>query len=127
MFSWNIWNINMIKKTLLILAALATPAFADPAVIENVKVSKGAGTYTFDVTVSHTDMGWDDYADSWRIKDMDGNVLGERALAHPHVNEQPFTRSLSGISIPDGITEVMIEAHDTVTGWSPNVKTVRLP
>ncbi len=119
--------IEMIKKIVVILAALASPAFADPAVVQNVKVSKTAGGYTFDVTISHTDTGWDDYADVWRIKDPDGNVLGQRDLAHPHVNEQPFTRSLSGVVIGDGIDSVVIEAHDTVTGWSSSTKTVKLP
>jgi hypothetical protein len=117
---------KMIKQTLVIIAALSAPAFADPAVVQNVKISNSGGTYTFDVTISHTDMGWDDYADIWRIKDMNGNVLGERPLAHPHVNEQPFTRSLSGIRISDDVDTVVIEAHDTVTGWSPNAKTVKL-
>lgn len=117
----------MIKATLLSLIVLATPAIADPAKVQSVKVSKGAGTYTFDVTISHTDMGWEDYADAWRIKDMDGNVLGERNLAHPHVDEQPFTRSLSGVKIPQGVTSVVIEARDTVTGWATDVKTVKLP
>ena len=44
----------------------------------------------------HPDTGWDDYADGWRVLDMDGNELGMRVLHHPHVDEQPFTRSLSG-------------------------------
>lgn len=117
----------MIKRSLAILTLLATPAFADPAVVQNVKVSKSGNSYTFDVTISHTDTGWDDYADIWRIKDMNGNILGERSLAHPHVNEQPFTRSLSGVQIPDGTDTVIVEAHDTVTGWAPSVKTVKLP
>jgi len=33
---------------------------------------------------------------------------------HPHENEQPFTRSLSGVVIPEGITEVTLRAKDSV-------------
>ncbi len=117
----------MIKQTVAVLSFLTLPAFADPAIVQNVKVSKAANSYTFNVTILHTDKGWEDYADIWRIKDMDGNVLGERVLAHPHVNERPFTRSLSGVKIPDGVTTVLIEAHDTVTGWASATKTVQLP
>ena len=81
----------MIRKTIACLAILAAPAYADPAFVQNVAVAKSGSTYTFNVTILHDDTGWDDYADAWRIKDMDGNVLGERNLAHPHVNERPFT------------------------------------
>lgn len=117
----------MIKKSILLLALAASPAVADPASVHHVKVTKSAGAYTFDVTIRHTDTGWDDYADVFRIKDTAGNILGQRDLAHPHVDEQPFTRSLSGVKIPAGVDTVVIEAHDTVTGWSTNVKTVKLP
>lgn len=117
----------MIKQTVSLLLAMTLPAFADPAVVRNVKVSKSASAYTFNVTIFHNDKGWDDYANIWRIKDMSGNVLGKRVLAHPHVNERPFTRSLSGVKIPEGIDTVLIEAHDTVTGWGSATKTVKLP
>lgn len=116
----------MIKATLTALALVVTPAFADPASVHHVNVSKSGDSFTFNVTIMHTDKGWDDYADIWRIKDLDGNILGERVLVHPHVNEQPFTRSLSGVRIPDGVDIVVIEAHDTVTGWAPTTKQVKL-
>jgi hypothetical protein len=73
----------------------------------------------------HNDSGWDHYVDAWRIVDVDGNTLGTRDLAHPHVDEQPFTRSLSGIRIPDGVTEIGIQAHDTTTGWT-DTKRIKL-
>ncbi|MEH6830686.1 hypothetical protein [Sulfitobacter sp.] len=119
----------MIKKILAALIISSVPAFgfADVATVQNVKVVKTSGAFTFDVTISHADSGWDDYADIWRIKDAQGNVLGERVLAHPHVNEQPFTRSLSGVKIPAGVTQIFVEAHDTVNGWNPQAKAVTLP
>lgn len=82
---------------------------------------QSGGQWTFDVTLFHGDTGWDDYADGWRIVDESGNVIGQRNLAHPHVNEQPFTRSLSGVQIPASVKRVGIQARDSVGGWSPRV------
>ena len=77
-------------------------------------------TWSANVTLRHGDMGWDHYADNWRVVDADGRVLGDRVLHHPHVDEQPFTRGLGGIVIPGGTERVFVEAHDTVHGWSPD-------
>lgn len=82
------------------------------------------GSWTFHVTVEHPDTGWEDYADGWDVVTPDGQVLkpdpeGEftRTLLHPHVDEQPFTRSQSGIVIPEGVTTVRVRAHDIVDGF----------
>lgn len=88
-------------------------------------IRAGDGTWTFNVTVRHADTGWDDYADGWDVLLPDGTVLqldGEsspftRLLLHPHENEQPFTRSQSGLTIPDGVEEVTVRAHDIVDGF----------
>jgi hypothetical protein len=74
-------------------------------------------TWSFDVTVQHEDTGWEHYADRWEVLSPDGQVLATRVLTHPHVNEQPFTRSQSGIVIPEGITQVRVQAHDLVHGY----------
>jgi hypothetical protein len=77
-----------------------------------------AGGWRFDVTVRHNDEGWDHYADAWQVVDSrNGRVLGERILAHPHDNEQPFTRSQSGITIPAGLTRVLVRAKCNVHGF----------
>ena len=86
----------------------------------------GDGTYRFDVTVEHADTGWDHYADAWEVVAPDGTVLGTRTLLHPHVGEQPFTRSLTGVAIPDGIAKVTIRAHDSVDGLGGKEMTVEL-
>ena len=70
----------------------------------------------FSVTVRHADSGWDHYADRWEVLAPDGTVLATRVLLHPHENEQPFTRSLSGVSVPQGVATVRIRAHDLVHG-----------
>ena len=109
----------------LILSAatlLANTALADAPVIEAAEVSGNRVS----VTLSHADTGWDHYADGWEVLDADGNVLGYRELLHPHVNEQPFTRSLSGVTIPEGATSVFIRARDNVTGWDDTLFEVKL-
>ncbi|MBL4743129.1 MAG: hypothetical protein JKX87_00560 [Cycloclasticus sp.] len=76
--------------------------------------------WTTNVTIEHKDTGWEHYVDQWRVVDETGNVLGNRVLHHPHVDEQPFTRGTADINIPKGTVTIYIEAHDTVHGWSPN-------
>jgi len=75
------------------------------------------GTWRFSVTVRHNDEGWDHYADAWEILSVEREILTKRVLAHPHENEQPFTRSKSGIKIPQGTKKVIIRAHDNVHGY----------
>lgn len=110
------------------LALVAGPALSEEPVIENVTVTRTAPeTYRFDVTIRHPDTGWDHYADGWRVLDMDGNELGMRVLFHPHVNEQPFTRSLDGVKIPGGMTQVQVQARDLPEGWNAGTTIVDLP
>ncbi len=111
-----------------LLIFLACPAIADEPEIEFVNVTReGGGTWRFDVTIRHPDTGWDHYADGWRVLDMDGNELGMRVLFHPHENEQPFTRSLGGVSIPRGTKQVQIQARDLPKGWNEETTIVDLP
>jgi len=92
----------------------ATAAGGEAHVIDVAVAVEPAGTYRFDVTVHHEDTGWDHYVDAWDVVAPDGAVLATRVLAHPHVDDQPFTRSLGGIEIPDEIERVTIRARDTV-------------
>ncbi|MFN2199075.1 MAG: hypothetical protein ACK2UW_23355 [Anaerolineales bacterium] len=94
-------------------------------------VQEVESTWTFHVTVSHPDQGWEDYADGWDIVLPDGHVLKpdpaaqfSRTLLHPHVDEQPFTRSISGVKIPAGITQVLVRAHDLVDGYGGEIVVV---
>lgn len=101
---------------------LALPGFAGEAVVEAVDASQSGDSWRFDVTVRHADTGWEHYADGWEVLGPDGARLGYRELLHPHVTEQPFTRSLSGVSIPEGVDTVTVRAHDNVDGWGPAVE-----
>ena len=106
-----------LMATLFCLGLASGSAAAGEADVIGVEVSKeSAGSYRFDVTVRHADQGWDHYADAWEVLAEDGTVLGTRTLLHPHETEQPFTRSLAGVAIPSGMTEVIVRAHDSVHG-----------
>ena len=99
------------------LALFASAAVADPAVVEDATAKKSGDSWSISVTLYHGDTGWEDYADGWRVLSPEGTELGLRVLLHPHVNEQPFTRSQSGIVIPDALDHVMIEARTFTEGW----------
>lgn len=115
-------------RLVMAFISLAGAAMADAPVIEGaVAVQSADGTWRFDVTVSHPDTGWDHYADGWRVEDEAGQEIGLRVLAHPHETEQPFTRSLSGVAIPDGQGRVFIRARCIVDGWSERVFEITTP
>lgn len=103
------------------IALIATPAFGDPPIIEQVRYLDGS----IAVTLSHPDTGWDHYADGWRVGNPDGDILATRILAHPHVNEQPFTRSMQ-VDLPADLTEVFIRASCNVDGWAEDVIAISL-
>ena len=93
----------------------ATAGVAD--VVKAKAVCSQDSTCNFSVTLKHEDSGWDHYANRWEILSLDDKVLGVRVLHHPHVNEQPFTRSLHGISVPPSIKKVKVRAQDSVHGY----------
>lgn len=100
------------------LLIVASPVLAEPPVIEAIHATNSGATWRFDVTLSHPDTGWDHYADGWRVETITGDILGTRVLAHPHETEQPFTRSLTGVEIPQGTKTVLVRAKCFVDGWS---------
>ena len=119
------------KLTTLLIAGLiftSSTVLAGEAdvVAVNVKMT-GSDTFGFDVTVRHADEGWKHYADKWDVVAPDGTVLGTRILYHPHEDEQPFTRSLSGVKIPGSINEVTVRAHDSVHGYGGKTVKVAVP
>ncbi len=98
------------------------PTYADVLFVRAVETAPQ--TWTFYVTVAHPDEGWEHYADGWDVLLPDGTPLKPRPeapftrpLAHPHVQEQPFTRSQSGLHIPAEFHQVRVRAHDSLHGW----------
>lgn len=76
------------------------------------------GTWSFEVTISSADTGWDKYCDKFEIRaGIVGTVLATRAISEPNVNEQPFTRILSGVKMPSDDMKVVVAAHDSILGF----------
>ena len=120
-------SIRTALTTALLAAMVATVAAAGEVEIVVAAARQEAnGTYRLSVTLRHADTGWDHYADKWDVVTPDGTVLGTRVLLHPHEDEQPFTRSLSGVRVPKGVKRVSIRAHDKVHGYAGRTLTVDL-
>jgi len=89
-------------------------------------VQQSPGVYKAAVTLKHSDQGWKHFANRWEILDLQGKVLATRVLRHPHA-EQPFTRELANISIPDEVSQVRVRGHDLVHGYGEVEKIVDVP
>lgn len=121
-------NLLYLPVVALLSVLLASNARSGEAGVLDVNLKEiQPGIYRFYVTVKHGDEGWEHYVNKWEVTGPDGVVYGTRKLLHPHVREQPFARSLSGVAIPDGVTQVTVRAHDSVHGWGGPAVTVNLP
>ena len=112
--------------TVVIGLIVTSMAYGGEVKIVNVKVSC-SGSCTFLVTLKHADEGWQHYANQWDVMTMDGKLLKSRVLYHPHVDEQPFTRSLSGVKVPAGTNSVKVRAKDLKHGYSSDEYIVQIP
>lgn len=114
----------LLATVLLIASATASAGEAD--VVDGRIMVLGDGQFRIDATVLHEDSGWDHYANRWDVLAADGRILGTRELAHPHENEQPFTRSLT-LTLPEGISVVMLQANDSVHGLGGKIFELAVP
>ena len=85
------------------------------------------GSWTVHATLSSPYDTPERYADAWRVLDEQGNVLGVRELAHDHAGEQPFTRSLTAVDIPDGVVTITVEGRDQRNGWGGATSSTPVP
>ena len=111
-------NTRLLSPLVIAACLAATAPRAEAPMIEAAVAEKVGMGWRFDVTLRHPDTGWDHYADGWEVVAPDGSVLGTRELMHPHVTEQPFTRSLTNVAVPDGVREVTVRARCSVHGWT---------
>ncbi len=122
---------QFVRRSALLVSLLvfaACQAMAGETDIVDVKVTaEPAGTFNFDVTATHADAGWEHYADKWDVVGPDGTIYATRVLAHPHDDEQPFTRSQGGVAVPPGVKQVIIRAHDLVHGYGGKEMTADIP
>lgn len=106
----------------------AGAALADsPRVVAASATAEGGGRWTISVALRHPDTGWDHYASGWKVLAPDGTLLGLRELTHPHVDEQPFERTLAGVVIPPDLREVLIVPRCTMDGWVAMPTVLALP
>lgn len=111
---------------LLLLPVVCAAGEADVLAVD-VKPAASADRFDFTVTLRHADEGWGHYANRWEILGPDGSVLATRVLAHPHVNEQPFSRSLRNVRLPSTLTWVRVRGYDLVHGYGGREVTVSVP
>lgn len=98
-----------------------------PVVLEVTFAATEREVFTVSTTVRSVDIEGVSFADAWEVRDLEGTVLGTRVLAHPHTNEQPFTRSLSNVVIPADVTQVEVAARDSVRGFCGTALIVEVP
>lgn len=103
----------------------APPSFPD--VVDVTVKAKSGGTFSFYVTISSPYDSPQRYADAFRVMTPAGQVLGERPLAHPHADEQPFMRELLRVPVPPEVTTVVIQGRDSANGWGGQTLTAHLP
>ncbi len=76
--------------------------------------------------MAHKDQGWQHYVNRLEVLSLAGEVLATRELAHPHVKQQLFTRSLANILITQEIKMVILRVHGSVHGYGGLEVTLRL-
>jgi hypothetical protein len=108
-------------------AAVATTTAAGCADVVEATIDPSGDTYRLSATILSGDTGWEKYADAWEVRAPDGTALGTRVLAHPHVDEQPFTRFLDGVAIPAGTEVVELAARDSVVGFCGETVRIAVP
>ena len=106
---------------------VSTSPVAGCADVVAATIDSSGDTYRLSATILSADTGWEKYADAWVVRAPDGTVLGTRVLAHPHVDEQPFTRSLGDVDIPAGVAFVEIAARDLVEGFCGETVSLAVP
>lgn len=98
-----------------------------PDVREAELESSSEDTWTLSVTISSPYDSTERYADGWRVLSPDGEVLGKHELMHDHAGEQPFTRSQSGLEIPQDVQEITVEGRDLENGYGGETVTISVP
>lgn len=98
-----------------------------PEIVKATVVARSDTLFDVQVTVSSAYDTPERYADGWRVLTPDGTVLGSHTLLHHHGAEQPFTRLMSGLTIPEGVRTVVVEGRDLVNGYGGVTVEVAVP
>jgi hypothetical protein len=120
----------MTRATLLaglLLAAAGVDAGEVDVLRVDIRPAATPGHFDIAVTLRHADSGWDHYANRWEVLGPTGEILARRVLHHPHVDEQPFTRSLNDVALPANLTWIRVRGHDLVHGYGGREVTRGIP
>ena len=121
-------SITLWISSLVLVILSSLPAIAGGAdVIDASAMRDSNGRYTVTATIQHDDKDWKHYVNRFEVVSPEGKVLGTRYIGHPHVHEQPFTRSAMSVRVPEGVREVRIRAHDKLHGFSGKEFILKLP
>lgn len=119
-------RLNAVFVMSAILMGTSLPQFVSAGEADVLKVRAKCNDKNkcrFSVRVRHRDKGWNHYVDRWEVLSLEREVLATRVLAHPHVDEQPFTRSLT-VDIAPEHKSVIVRAHDSEHGYGGEEITV---
>lgn len=85
--------------------------------VTSVFTERSEGMFHFTVTISSEYDSEERFADAFRVRSTDGDEYAVRELGRHHADEQPFTRELGEVEIPEEVTVVVIEGRDSDNGW----------
>ena len=120
-------DFNLFCQALLALTCVTAAHAGEADVIAAVANRTAPGVYDLDVTIRSHDTGWDRYADRIEVLAPDGKLLAVRVLEHPHETEQPFTRDVPQMRVPNGVGTVTIRARFKPIGFDGTVFKLALP
>ena len=116
----------VVASSLTCASGLATAGAAD--VVAGAARQAADGTWSFEVTMRCDDRGADYFCDRFEVLTPTGRVVGVRRLLHDHTDEQPFTRDLQGVTVPDGFPRgVLIRGHHNIRGYDGAALKLELP
>jgi len=98
-------------------AGAMDPAEGPPAAdIVAVEVTGSAGAYDFTVVIASDDTGCDLYVDWWEIVEVSGTLVQREVQAGPHIDDQPFTDTATGVDVADDAL-LLVRAHLSSEGY----------
>lgn len=81
-----------------------------PEIVKAEAIVQPNQLFDIAVTIKHPDTGWDHFANEWVVIVDDDKEVAKRTLHHPHVKEQPFTRYLRDVQIPQDTKSIKVYA-----------------
>ena len=107
---------HSITLLLLLISSLVKAAEVE---VKCEKVEhRGGDLFTFYISVDHNDENWEHYVDRFELLNEKGKIFAVRVLRHPHVNQRPFTRSVTTM-LKEPLNKFSARGHDLVHGYGP--------